>query len=415
MISSRATGPKPRIGGIDGANATQAVAWVAGHERPKILLYSHDTFGLGNIRRSLLLGELFASEYPRAAILLVTGSPMVDAFSLPRQMDYVKLPSVNRISAERYGPRFLADYSAEVRETRSAILKQSVLAFRPDLMIVDKRAAGIDGELLPALKALHRLPQRPRLVLGIRDILDAPPVTRRALCENGSFDVMAKYYDEIWIYGSPSVFDAVAEYGFPREVASKTRYCGYLHRAAVPPRPHDGVPRVLVTSGGAEDGRHLIRAYLADLRSSPEHALLSTIVIGPQIDSESVDALRALVRGRGDVEFVDFEPNITRRYQAADVVVTMAGYNTVCELLTAGVRGVLVPRPEPAQEQLIRARRLAARGCFRVVEPAALTPGALLASVHEALVAPVSSARAVDMEGLARIRERVHRMLGVSA
>src|SRR4029453_13502439 len=98
MISSRAMGRKPRIGGTGGANTAPAVPWVAERERPKILLYSHDTFGLGNIRRSLLLGELFASEYPHAAILLVTGSPMIHAFSLPRQMDYVKLPCVNRTS-----------------------------------------------------------------------------------------------------------------------------------------------------------------------------------------------------------------------------------------------------------------------------------------------------------------------------
>jgi predicted glycosyltransferase len=208
------------------------------------------------------------------------------------------------------------------------------------------------------------------------------------------------------------VFDAVAEYDFPREVAGKTRYCGYLRRAAVAPGPHDGVPRVLVTAGGGDDGRDLIRAYLSDLIASPEHALRTTIVNGPLLDAPVAAELRALAQGRADVEFVDFEPDMTRRYQAADVVVAMAGYNTVCELLTAGVRAVLVPRAEPVQEQLIRARRLAARGCFRVVEPAALTPGALLGAVHETLAAPAAAARAVDMEGLARIRERVHRLLG---
>jgi predicted glycosyltransferase len=72
---------------------------------------------------------------------------------------------------------------------------------------------------------------------------------------------------------------------------------------------------------------------------------------------------------------------------------------------------VLVPRAEPVQEQLIRARRLAARGCFRVVEPSSLAPGALVAAVCEALAAPAPTGRAVDMEGLTRIRERAHRLL----
>jgi predicted glycosyltransferase len=409
MNNSGAAGREPRLDSRIG-HATP-VRWTAPHARPKILLYSHDTFGLGNIRRSLLLGELFAAEYPRGAILLVTGSPMIHAFTLPQQLDYVKLPCVNRVNAERYQPRFLTDCAAEVRKTRSAILKQSVVTFQPDLMIVDKRAAGIDGELLPALKALRRLPRPPRLVLGIRDILDAPAITRLALRENGSFEVMAKYYDEIWIYGSPSVFDAVAEYDFPPEVACKTRYCGYLRRAAVPQTPHDGVPRVLVTAGGGEDGCDLIAAYLADVVASPEHTFHSTVVFGPHLDATAVDGLRALANGRSDVHFVDFEADMTRRYQAADVVVSMAGYNTVCELLTAGARGVLVPRAEPVQEQLIRARRLAARGCFRVVEPGTLADGALVGAVREALAAPAPTGRAVDMEGLTRIRERAHRLL----
>jgi predicted glycosyltransferase len=412
MNSSRAARRPPLLDSRVGrANRAAPAVWAAGHARPKILLYSHDTFGLGNIRRSLLLGELFASEYPRAAILLVTGSPMIHAFKLPRQLDYVKLPCVNRVAAEQYEPRFLTFCAEEVRETRSAILRQSVVAFRPDLMIVDKRAAGIDGELLPALKALRRLARPPRLVLGIRDILDAPATTRRTLRENGSFAVMARYYDEIWIYGSPNVFDAVAEYDFPHEVASKTRYCGYLRRASVPKRPHQGGPRVLVTAGGGEDGRELIGAYLADVVSGPEHALQSTIVFGPQLDAAAAGAVRALARDRPDVEFVDFEADMARRYEAADVVVSMAGYNTVCELMTAGVRGVLVPRAAPVQEQLIRARRLAARGCFRVVEPGALAPGALIGAVREALAAPPPTGRAVDMEGLTRIRERAHRLL----
>ena len=388
-----------------------APRWTAAQARPKILLYSHDTFGLGNIRRSLVLGELLGAEYPGAAILLVTGSPMIHAFTLPRQMDYVKLPCLNRTTADAYEPRFLSDCAHEVREARSAILEQAVLTFRPDLMIVDKRAAGIDGELLPALDATRRLARRPRLVLGIRDILDAPEVTRGTLRANGSFDVMASYYDEIWIYGSPCIFDAVSEYDFPAAVAEKTRYCGYLRRAAVARRPHSGPPRVLVTTGGGEDGRDLLTAYLSAIAATPEHMFDSTVVFGPQLDTSAIDALASRVAGRADVQLVTFDPNMARRYEDADVVVSMAGYNTVCELLTAGVRGVLVPRAAPVQEQLIRARRLAARGCFSLVEPSTLSPDTLLSAVRDALGGPLPVGRAVDMEGLARIRERVHHLL----
>src|SRR5262245_56375679 len=100
--------------------------------RPKILIYSHDTFGLGNIRRSLLLGELLGSAYPQSAILLMTGSPMVHAFRIPERMDYVKLPCVTRVNADEYEPRFLTHCADEIRRTRSEILERTSVAFQPD-------------------------------------------------------------------------------------------------------------------------------------------------------------------------------------------------------------------------------------------------------------------------------------------
>ena len=378
--------------------------------RPKILIYSHDTVGLGNIRRSLLLGELLGSAYPHAAILLMTGSPMIHAFRLPDRMDYVKLPCVTRVKADEYEPRFLTDCADEIRRTRSAILERTSIAFKPDLVIVDKRAAGIDGELLPALAALRRQIRPPRIVLGLRDILDAPEKTRHALRTNGSFRIIERYYDEVWIYGSPDVFDAVREYSFPSKVARRTRYCGYLRRRSVRRVAHGGPPRVLVTAGGGSDGDVLVSTYLTAIADVPRGEFHSVVVLGPQLETTLAGSLRTLA-ARPDVECIEFEPDMTRRYEEADVVLSMAGFNTVCELLTGHLRAVLVPRAEPVQEQLIRARRLAARGHFRMIEPSDLSPARLIAEVRAALDAPVPDVSPIDMEGLARIRTRVARLL----
>ena len=391
---------------VERVPARQAVRAVS----PKILIYSHDTFGLGNIRRSLLLAEVLGSAYPHCAILLITGSPMIHAFRIPDRMDYVKLPCIDRVAAETYQPRFLADCADEVRSTRRAILERTAVSFQPDLVIVDKRAAGIDGEMLPALAALRALPRPPRIVLGIRDILDAPETTRRTLQSNGSFETIERFYDEVWIYGSPEVFDAVVEYGFPPSVARRTRYCGYLRRRSVRKQQRGGVPRVLVTVGGGGDGDALISTYLAALDTAGEGAFESVVVLGPQLAPDTAALLRHQATSRSDVQYVDFESDLTARYEAADVVLAMAGFNTVCELLTADVPAVLVPRAEPVQEQLIRARRLQARGCFRMVEPSALTPATLIAELRSALhdKRPTTS---IDMEGLTRIRARVARLL----
>src|SRR4029078_9260146 len=105
---------------------------------PKILLYSHDTFGLGNIRRTLLLADYLGATYPRSAILVLTGSPMIHAFRIPPGVDSVKLPCVNRIRADEYEPRFLADCGEEVRCTRSAIIERTATVLGAHSFIADK-------------------------------------------------------------------------------------------------------------------------------------------------------------------------------------------------------------------------------------------------------------------------------------
>jgi len=58
----------------------------------RLLVYSHDTFGLGNIRRMLCICEYLLEALPTLSILLVSGSPMVHSFRIPRRLDYIKLP-----------------------------------------------------------------------------------------------------------------------------------------------------------------------------------------------------------------------------------------------------------------------------------------------------------------------------------
>ena len=378
----------------------------------RILLYSHDTFGLGNIRRTLLLAQELIDQYPRAAVLLITGSQMIHSFRIPEGVDYVKLPCLDRIDAERYESRFLLDCSEAVKSTRSAIIERTVLGFEPDLMIVDKRPAGVDGELHDTLTALRERNFPTRLVLGMRDILDEPRRTRETLKNNHSFEIIRDYYDEVWIYGSQSIFDTVNEYQFPADVARISHYCGYLKRPTLAARNNGGPPHVLVTTGGGGDGSPMIEAYLEGLSHLPRNvALQSTIVFGPQMSAGTRASLIERFGYLTDVEFREFEPDLTELYAAADLVVSMAGYNTVCELLSFGRNAILVPRAEPVKEQLIRARLLAGAGLFEMVEPQELTPDFLLAKVLAALKQVADQPVRIDLQGLPRIRERVRELL----
>ncbi len=378
---------------------------------PRILLYSHDTIGLGNIRRTLLLAEALGQQYPGGSLLIVTGSPMIQAFRVPPRTDYIKLPCLTRNAPDVFAAAYLGCAFADVAGLRRDVLERTILGFAPNLLIVDKRAAGIGGELLGALRELRRRRMPTKVVLGVRDILDTPEITRLSFKRARDMQTIARYYDEVWIYGERAIFDAVTEYRFPADVAAKTRYCGYLKRPRRAPQPHGGPPRVLVTAGGGEDGTQLIETYLEGLEALPRSvALQTTVVFGPQMAESSRQRLRQRFGGMADVAFLDFEPEMTARYAAADVVVSMAGYNTVCELLSSAMRAVLVPRSTPVVEQLLRARLLAARGLFDVIEPDELRPDRLLSTVLSALQRPPVSCP-IDFDGLPRIQQRVHHLL----
>ena len=379
---------------------------------PRILLYSHDTVGLGNIRRTLLLAETLGEQYPNASLLIVTGSPMIHAFRIPERTDYIKLPCLTRHATDQFAPAYLPSPLDQIAKLRQRVIATAVLGFAPDLIIVDKREGGIDGELLESLREVRRRRRRVKIVLGIRDILDAPQATRLSLKRARDMQTIARYYDEVWIYGEQSIFDAVVEYGFPRDVVEKTRYCGYLKRPRRPTQPHDGPPQVLVTTGGGEDGTDLIETYLDGLSALPRGvALRSTVVFGPQMPDVSRTRLRARFGAMADVTLLDFEADLGARYAAADVVVSMAGYNTVCELLSCAMRAVLVPRSRPVAEQLLRARRLASLGLFEVIEPDELGPDHLIATVRAALARPPSPVP-IALDGLPRIQDRVRNLLG---
>ncbi len=378
----------------------------------KILLYSHDTAGLGNISRTLLLARTLHHDYPNAAILIVTGSPVIHAFRIPEGVDYIKLPSLDRIDSERYEPRFLSQWSSEVTTMRKAILKRTVLGFKPDLMIVDKRPAGVDGELLETLEALKQRSYPTKLVLGVRDILDEPERTRKSLLASHAFDLIERYYDQVWIYGSPEVFDHTGNYGYPQHILHKVHYCGYLQRPTSVYSPSKKSQHVLITTGGGGDGSETTKAYLEGLQNLPRRIKLkSTVIFGPEMANEKREALLKNYGHLEDVRFRDFEADLTHRYAKADLVVSMAGYNTVCELLSFGKRAILVPRDKPVLEQLIRARRLCELGFFDMIEPSQLTPENLINQVLASLENTERVMPNINLGGLSSVHDLVHGLI----
>ena len=392
----------------------------------RVLIYSHDTFGLGNIRRMLEVARHLVQSSPKLSVLVITGSPMLHAFRIPPRIDYLKLPCLSRNVDGQYGARFLdLSLDATVR-LRANIIRSAIADFAPDLILVDKKPFGVEDELAGAFAALPDSERRPKLVLLLRDILDSPEATTRVWRKNGCFEAIEAYYDQVLVVGAPEIFDLRHEYQFPPFAAAKVKFCGYIARqAGLRSRTavrrdlgvRKGQPLVLVTPGGGEDGHTLINACLSGLRAMPaQHRLRTHIVCGPEMADAQRAAIKYAAVALPHVSLQDFSDDMMSLMAAADVVVAMGGYNTVCELLTLRKRAVVVPRVKPGQEQCIRAERMSAIGLLRMLHPNQLTPGALLDAVQTevaALALPTTHSRLKSLDGLKRTTAAIFELIGL--
>lgn len=354
----------------------------------RILYYAHDSFGLGHLRRTLALAHHVRARMPSSTQLVISGAAHSDGWTLPAGADWVKLPTVVKAGAGDYRPRSLDWSIGSAVELRRDIILAASRRFSPDVLVVDHVPDGLNGEALPALH--QAAANGTRLVLGLRDVLDGAMFVRRAWRRAGIHRLLDDLYDRIVVYGDPYVYDVAGEYEFSPAAAAKTRYVGYLSAPSPPPaagsvRRRYGVGDsrlVVATAGGGGDGFTLLRTALDALAAEPLPDARVVVVCGPLMADAERDELEARVQRCGPaVALVTAVPDLAELVAAADVVVSMAGYNTVREILTYRRRALLVPRVHPRVEQLIRAQALERRGLARLLHPAELTPERLRAEL----------------------------------
>ena len=384
----------------------------------RIALYSPGMVGLGHMRRNLLIAHALGASSLKPALLLLAEAREAGAFLMPPQVDCLTLPALRKNAAGQCTPRHLPLSLSAVIALRAETIRAALRSFAPDLLIVDHLPRGAFGELQPALSAL-RDRGRTRCVLGLRDVLEEPATVKQDWKRWQSAEAIRSYFDAVWVYGDPAVYDLSTECGFPASVSAKVTYTGYLDtrcRLDCEPTPVAELlqtlglgarPLVLCLVGGGQDGAPLAEAFL---RAPLPKETIGLVVAGPYMPAEDRQRLHALSAGRDNVRVVDFLSEPAPLLERADRVIAMGGYNSVCDVLAFRKHALIVPRGLPRREQTIRADRLAARGAFTVLHPEALSPAAL----GEWLATPARHGNAtprIDLGGLARLPALVRQVL----
>lgn len=378
----------------------------------RLLVYSHDTYGLGNIRRMLSICTYLIENFQDLSILVISSSPMIHALQVPNRLDYLKLPCLTRSREEGYAVKYLGTDIEETIKLRARLIRSAVESFKPELFLVDKKPFGINNELEDTLNHIKSHLPETRIVLLLRDILDRPEATIKTWEKQRYFKIIEHFYDRVLIVGTPEVFNMIQEYRFPEAAAEKVRFCGYIERergrkTRETLRKELGLrdePLVLVTPGGGQDGYRLLETYIASLPLIPR-GVKSLVISGPEMPEHQKHDLSEAMLRHENLKVLEFTDDMMGYMNAADVVVSMGGYNTVCEILTLKKRAIVVPRVKPVEEQAIRAERMARLNLFRTIHPDHLNPKALTSVLREELEAEAARALSahLDMGALPKI------------
>ena len=388
----------------------------------RILIYSHDSYGLGHLRRSQTIAHALLGAFPNYSVLIVTGSPLAGQFEWKQGIDFLRLPGITKLHNGEYATHHLNIPIQDLVKLRAAIITQSIESFQPDLILVDKEPLGLRGELLEALSLAKR--KNIPIILGLRDVLDESHALHEEWLRKNIYQHLPEFYNEIWVYGSQEMGNPMKGLPIEKDLEPITHFTGYINRSgngsSLPPQnnltktnPED--PFLLGMVGGGGDGEGLIDALLSLYEKHESELLPILLILGPFMTKDAKKQFALRTEQLPKVETIFFAPHIEFLLKKTCGVISMGGYNSFCEILSFDKPALIYPRKKPRLEQYIRALRAQDMGLTTLLEEEDLENAAKFKQKIQQLPnAPKPSAQK-DLEillgGLHFITNRIHTRL----
>ncbi len=386
----------------------------------RLLFYSHDTVGLGHIRRTQKIANQLSD--PNTSILIICSSPKASEFESAEGIEYLKLPSFTKLQDGSYIPKNLKMSLSEFIELRSELILATVKSFKPDVFLVDKEPLGVGGELKSALSHIKNHLEGCITICGLRDILDDPESLATEWRKRGSAEALEEYYRSILVYGDQKIYDLGNQHQMNDSIQRKMKYVGYLLQpeSLIAEKPKEDTwpsfedsdkPFVLFTLGGGEDGAEYLHQIADSLHRLSENDLNAVVVTGPFLPNSDYAAFYAKVYQLGNVRCMKFSSNMKELITKANLIVSMGGYNTFCEIVSMGKRPLILPRVRPRKEQLIRAQIFNNLGVCDYIDPDVLSGEVLSNRIIELLSERRQPMTHFNVNGLENTRGHIQEYL----
>jgi predicted glycosyltransferase len=354
--------------------------------RPALLFYCQHSVGLGHLVRSFALAAALAEQF---RVVLLCGGRVPASLPPPLGVELVPLPALGVGSNGAFTSHDARLTVGDARVVRREAILRTFRTLRPDAVVIELFPFGrakFAPELLPLLEeASARARDRPLVACSLRDIL----VGRRAdqaRHDERACSIANRYFDAILVHADPGFVRLEDSFGMRSRLGVPVHYTGFVQPGGRP-QPLRRDRRVVVSAGGGRVGEALLTAAArASGAVARETGLRMTMIAGPFLPEPAWRRVRAVARGERETELLRSVSDLGAELRSASASISQCGYNTAIEILSARVPALVVPFATPEEdEQTVRARRLAALGAVRVLDPARLAPDVVVAEVGRLL------------------------------
>jgi predicted glycosyltransferase len=383
----------------------------------KIVQYCQHVLGIGHLFRSLEICRALAGH----EVILVTGGPRVD-MALPDHTRPVRLPDL-RMNTEFKGlySSQTSDSVAQIKAQRRHQLSALFEKEKPDVFLVELYPFGRKAfrfELDPLLETLKaKKPPACRVICSVRDILvEKENADKHELRTVGTLN---RWFDAVLVHSDPELAQIRETFARFDEIRIPVIYTGYIAR-----RPAPGAREIMrrrlqighdenlivASAGGGQVGAPLLEAAIhAFARLQAHQRSYLKVFTGPYLEAEKYVQLRRMAAK--DVEIKRFSADFLSYMAAADLSISMGGYNTTMNVLATQVPALVWPFSQN-REQRMRAARLERMGMLKVVADKDLHPDRLAGLMTQMLSAADRPPIHIDLNGAANTAAWINSVQG---
>ncbi|KAM3095985.1 glycosyltransferase family protein [Phormidesmis sp. 146-35] len=345
---------------------------------PRLMFYCQHILGMGHLVRSM---EIVRGLIPDFQVCFINGGEIVEGFEIPAGIEVVNLPAIKTDSEFQELQVVNSAYTLEeVKDMRCAELLEAFDRFQPDVLMVELFPFGrrrFSFELIPLLERAKT--RGAKAVCSLRDIV----VTKsdRTKHEEKVCKLMNQYFDLLLVHGDPQFQPLEETFSRVTDLTCEVKFTGYVVQpqpepVAELPNVNPDRPLILVSVGGGRFGHELLDCVV---ETAPilKHQLPHQIQVftGPFMPEWKLLELQSNAATSSNIRIDRYTPSLLSYMQKADLSISMSGYNTTMNVLTTGVRSLLLPfTGNDDQEQRIRAEKLAHLGVVEVIQPSDLEP-----------------------------------------